>query len=150
MRCVAFLLLLSGCGPDAVEPRNGSAPEPEEIPAPAVPPPSAEDEQASRAAAATVTLYYEAIARRDYPAAWRLRDPAPGSTLERFAAGFELYEDYRATIGTPTLPARQGGALWVAVPVQLYGRRRDGAPFGSVGRVTLKRAAGEDRWRIVG
>jgi len=110
---------------------------------------SPEDREASRAAAAAVAEYYEAIARRDYPAAWRLRDPSPGDTLERFAAGFASYAHYRATVGMPTLPARQDGALWVAVPVQLYGRRRDGAPFGSVGRVTLKRAAGQDRWRIV-
>ncbi|HEX8366228.1 MAG TPA: hypothetical protein VF603_13185 [Allosphingosinicella sp.] len=110
---------------------------------------SAEDEAASRDAAAAVAQYYEAIARRDYPAAWRLREPNPGDTLERFAAGFAAYADYRATVGMPTLPARQDGAVWVAVPVQLYGRRRDGAPFGSVGRVTLKRAAGQDRWRIV-
>lgn len=148
MRRLALLLLLSGCG--SAEEENRSGPVPKGAPAPPVPAPSAEDDQASRAAAATVSDYYEAIARRNYPAAWRLRELRPGDTLERFAAGFALYADYRATVGMPTLPVRQDGALWVAVPVQLYGRRRDGAPFGSVGRVTLKRAAGEDRWRIVG
>lgn len=148
MRRLALLLLLSGCGSDPAEPQNRSSAGPKA--AAPVAAPTAEEEQQSRAAAAAVTAYYEAIARRDYPAAWRLREPRPGDTLERFAAGFAPYADYRATVGMPTLPARQDGALWVAVPVQLYGRRRDGAPFGSVGRVTLKRAAGGDRWRIVG
>jgi hypothetical protein len=148
MRRLALLLLLSSCGADPAEPQNQSSPTP--APVAAVPAPSTEELQASRAAAAAVADYYEAIARRDYSAAWRLREPRPGDTLERFAAGFAPYADYRATVGMPTLPARQDGALWVAVPVQLYGRRRDGAPFGSVGRVTLKRAAGGDRWRIVG
>lgn len=150
MRRLALLLSLSACGPDPAGPPDRTTPQAKAGAAPTVSAPSAEDEQASQAAAATVSLYYEAIGRRDYPAAWRLREPGPGGTLHRFAAGFEPYADYRATIGTPTLPARQDGALWVAVPVQLYGRRRDGAPFGSVGRVTLKREAGSDRWRIVG
>jgi hypothetical protein len=148
MRRLALLLLLSSCGADPAEPQNQSSPTP--APVAAVPAPSTEELQASRAAAAAVADYYEAIARGDYSAAWRLREPRPGDTLERFAAGFAPYADYRATVGMPTLPVRQDGALWVAVPVQLYGRRRDGAPFGSVGRVTLKRAAGGDRWRIVG
>ena len=148
MRRLALLLSLSGCGSDVDTPGNrSSAPRNE---AATVSLPSPEQEQESRAAAAAVTNYYEALARRDYPAAWRLREPRPGDTLERFAAGFAPYADYRATVGMPTLPVRRDGAVWVAVPVQLYGRRRDGAPFGSVGRVTLKRAAGGDRWRIVG
>ena len=147
MRWLA-LLLLSTCSSGAEEPANRSAGPPATPPTPARPV-SPEDAEASREAGATVAEYYEAIARRDYPAAWRLREPGPGDTLERFAAGFEAYADYRATVGMPTLPARQDGHVWVAVPVQLYGRRRDGAPFGSVGRVTLKRAAGQDRWKIV-
>ena len=147
MRRSFLLLLLAGCGgaeksqPPAANLHNQAT----AAPAPA--PPTNEQLAESRAAAAALFLYYEHIAARDYRAAWALRERRPGLAFEVFAASFERYRDYRATVGVPSLPAEQDGTLWVEVPVQLYGRMRDGAPMGSVGRVMMKRVPG-DRWRV--
>ena len=147
MRLVAILLLVAGCGsseaPDAAAPAKGQA---RAAPAPA---PSAAEIADAEAAAATVRLYYEHIRRGDYRSAWRLREQRPGLAFERFAGSFAAYSDYRATVGVPTLPVEDRGFVWVGVPVQLYGRRADGRPFGSVGRVLIKRPAGSRQWRIV-
>ena len=147
MRLLAVLVLLAGCtaeeehAPANVADKAAAAP-------PAAPPPTSEDVALSRAAADTLRLYYDRLGRREWRAAFAMRAPAPGLTLERFAANYERYRDYRATVAMPSLPARQNGAVWVQVPVQLYGRMRDGSPFGSVGVMMLKREAGEQRWRI--
>jgi hypothetical protein len=149
-RGAALLLVLAGCGPPA-DGEKGAANEREEVPNEVAATPARPGElEASRAASETVRLYYQHIGRSDYSAAFALRAPQPGLTLERFAASFERFADYRATVGIGTLPAEQDGALWVAVPVQLYGRMRDGSPFGSAGRVTLKRERGAQVWRIHG
>lgn len=147
MRHTLILLLLAGCGgaeksePPAANLQN------EASGAPAPAPPTDEQLAHSRGAAAALSLYYSHIAGRDYRAAWALRERRPGLAFEAFAASFANYRDYRATVGVPSLPAEQDGTIWVDVPVQLYGRMRDGTPFGSVGRVTMKRAPG-DGWRV--
>lgn len=146
MRASALLILLAGCTDAAQDPPannlgNVAA-------APRAPPPSARDVALSRGAADALRLYYQRIGRRDWSGAFAMREPAPGLTLERFAANYERYRDYRATVGMPSLPAHQDGAVWVQVPVQLYGRMRDGSPFGSVGMIVLRRGAGRDSWKI--
>jgi len=150
MRRLALLLLLAGCGTahegEEKETANGHN---QTAPARAAAPPSPEDLAMSRAAAATVGRYYDHVGRREWRAAFALREPGPGVTFERFVASFERYADYRATVGVPSPPAREGEAAWVQVPVQLYGRMRDGSSFGSVGTVTLKRSAEQGNWRIV-
>jgi hypothetical protein len=149
MRGAVLILLLAGCGAQEQE-RGGRAANAQENAAAAPPAAvSAEDMALSAAAAEALRLYYDRIGRGDWRGAFAMREPAPGLTLERFAASFERYEDYRATVGTPSLPARQDGELWVQVPVQLYGRMVGGRPFGSVGAVMLKRARGGEAWRIV-
>jgi hypothetical protein len=146
MRAFALLILLAGCGGAAEDqPANGAA---NRAAAPTAPPPSAQDVALSRGAADALRLYYERIGRRDWSGAFAMREPAPGLTLERFAANYERYRDYRATVGMPSLPARQDKAVWVQVPVQLYGRMRDGSPFGSVGMIVLRRGPGADGWKI--
>ena len=149
MRALSFLLLLAGCGGDGDERGNRARNVQENAAAPPTAAPSAQDLALSVAAADALRLYYERIGRRDWRGAFAMREPAPGLTLERFAASFERYEDYRATVGIPSLPARQDGAVWVQIPVQLYGRMRSGRPFGSAGAITLKREAGAEAWRIV-
>jgi hypothetical protein len=99
-------------------------------------------------AGATLRAYYDAIARRDYRAAWDLRENRPGLGFDRFAASFAIYADYRADVGTPSFPAQGDGSVWIDAPVQIYGRRTNGERFGSVGRVMLKRPAGGGGWRI--
>ena len=149
MRRFALFLLLAGCGRGGDEAQNSGGDNRFEAPPASVqPPPSAEELAASRAAADALSLYYDRIGRRDYRAAWALRERRPGLSFAAFAASFERYRDYRATVGVPSLPAEQDGTLWVDVPVQLYGRMRDGSPFGSVGRVTMKRPPGEQAWQV--
>jgi hypothetical protein len=149
MRALAFLLLLAGCGADNEGREVAAANVQEKAAAPAAPP-SAEDVALSVAAADSLRLYYRRIFERDWAGAFAIREPASGLTLGRFAANFERYQEYRATVGMPSLPARQDGAVWVQIPVQLYGRMSDGSPFGSAGAIVLKRAAGSEEWRIVG
>jgi hypothetical protein len=138
------ILLLSACdsseGPNVSPSGNATANR-----AAAVEPTRTQIEDA-QAAARTLRLYYEHLGRRDYRAAWRMREERPD--FAAFERNFAAYEDYRATVGVPTIPVEDRGFVWVEVPVQLYGRFRGGAPFGSVGQVTLKRRAGSGDWRI--
>ena len=147
MRVLALLALLAGCGGEA-ENRTANVQENVAEP-PAGPPPSAEDIALARSASEALRLYYDRLERRDWSGAFAMREPAPGLTLERFVANYERYAEYRATVAMPSLPARQDGAIWVQVPVQLYGRMRDGSPFGSVGTIMLRRSAGKESWKIM-
>lgn len=114
-------------------------------------PTAAELADAQRAAAA-LRLYYARIGRRDYAGALALRELPPGAAAgrfaERFAASFRAYDEYRATVHVPSLPVEADGHVWLEVPVQLYGRMRDGRPFGSVGQVTMRRPARGGDWRL--
>ena len=147
MRALAFTILLAGCGGEEESARADGLEN--KVEAPAQPPPSAEDAALSSDAAASLRLYYDHLARREWRAAFAMRASAPGLTLERFAANYERYEAYLATVGAPSLPARQDGAVWVQIPVQLYGRMRDGSPFGSVGMMVLRREERGGRWTIL-
>lgn len=151
MRALLLVLLLAACGgPDAATAppaANHAAAEP--VQPPRVP--TAAERADMEAATATLRSYYDALGRGDHRAAWRLREQRPGLSFEAFAASFDVYETYRADIGTPSFPGEAGGFVWIDAPVQLWGRRRDGRPFGTVGRVMLRRPAGDARrsaWRI--
>jgi hypothetical protein len=104
----------------------------------------------SEDAAAALRRYYAAIEKGDYETAFELRTASRGIERERFAVNFKAYESYRATVGTPSLPARSGEWEFVEVPVMITGRLRGGRSFGNSGSVTLRRpASGVDRtWRI--
>lgn len=147
MRSLALLLLLAGCGSGD----DGAAPSPGgSRPAEAAPPriPTAAEKVDMDEAAATLRAYYDAIARRDYRAAWDLREQRPGLEFDRFAGSFAIYADYRADVGSPSFPAEADGSVWIDAPVQIYGRRTNGETFGSVGRVMLKRPARGAEWKI--
>lgn len=154
MRGLAFALLLiaGACGGPADEPTNvaanGRAGPENGAAAAAYPPPTAAEIEAARAAAAAVARYYELIGRREWAAAFALREPRRGITLDRFIERYAPYQHHGATVGMPSRPAERDGTLWVRVPVQLYGRGADGAPFGSVVTVTMKRRAGERAWKV--
>lgn len=147
MRLLALFLLLAGCGSsdDEAAPRPGGPPSAEAVP-PRVP--TAAEAEDMDEAAATLRAYYDAIARRDYRAAWALREQRPGLGFDRFAESFGVYADYRADVGMPSFPAEADGSVWIDAPVQIYGRRTNGETFGSVGRVMLKRSARGAGWRI--
>ncbi|HEY0014074.1 MAG TPA: hypothetical protein VGB79_14625 [Allosphingosinicella sp.] len=148
MRVLPLLILLAGCGSadEAEAPGNAgnaaAAPAaPERVPT--------EAEIADMAAAASaLRAYYAAIGRGDYRAAWALREQRPGLGYARFAASFDVYADYHADVGTPSYPSEADGWVWIDAPVQTWGRRKDGEPFGSVGRVLMKRRSGTADWKI--
>lgn len=105
-----------------------------------------------------LTRYYRLIEGGKYADAYRLRSYRPASgrgSLADFRTSFERYGQYRATVGPASEPEGAAGSLYVEVPVQTYGRLKNGKPFSSVGTVTLKRsndipgASAEQRsWRI--
>ena len=149
MRLVAPLLLLAGCGaPDDAGERRANAVAGPVAQAPERVPTAAEIGDMETAAAA-LRAYYGHIGRRDYRAAWAIREHRPGLGYEAFARSFALYADYHADIGQPSFPAEAGGFVWIDAPVQIWGRQRSGQRFGSVGRVMLKRPAGSRDWKVV-
>jgi hypothetical protein len=102
--------------------------------------------------------YFALIGAGRYSEAWALRWKGRGDSDESaraFAASFGKYAKYRANVGTPGSVQSISGSSYVDVPVQIYGRMKDGKPFSTAGTVTLRRAddtpgagAGTRRWRI--
>src|SRR3569623_1791377 len=72
-----------------------------------------------------------------------------------FAASFAKFSEYHANIGAPGRVDAGAGQRYVTVPVQVYARRKTGAPAYWRGQVVLHRTAdidgatAEDKaWRI--
>ena len=112
--------------------------------------------ESAQGAADVLQTYYALIEEGDYESAWRLRAPgASGTNLAEFAAGFDRYAEHHALIGAPSEISGAAGSLYVEVPVQTYGKLKDGTPFSSAGTVTMRRSndvpgatAEQRRWRI--
>ncbi|PWG02601.1 hypothetical protein [Sphingosinicella humi] len=110
----------------------------------------------AQGAANVLQSYYALIEQGDYDAAYALRSAsADGPSAAEFAASFEQYAEYHAQIGAPSNIEGAAGSLYVEVPVQIYGRQKDGKPFSSAGTVTLRRSndipgstAEQRSWRI--
>jgi hypothetical protein len=108
--------------------------------------------ESAQGAANRLQTYYALIEAGKYADAFRLREPSEGLTLDRFAASFERFSEYHANVGAPSEPQGAAGSLYVEIPVQLYGRLKDGRPFSNAGTVTLRRSnnvpGGNRQWRI--
>jgi hypothetical protein len=135
-------LLLAACDKPAPKPK----PKPRETPNysyPLVNP-------AAQEAAEVLRLYYGRIEAGDYDAAYAMRT-AGGADKARFVANFRAYESYHAQLGAAGGPAVQGPFEFVEVPVMTTGRFVGGKPFGTSGRVMLRRArGGRDRhWYVL-
>lgn len=153
---VAGLFALGACSDAANEPAANVVAETSIVTATAAPerhPPGerAGAEAEAHGAAEVVKLYYGLIGERQFDAAWRLRElTARSPTAEQFAANYSDYAQLRANVGPASEAAPAGGWLYVEVPVQTYGRMRDGRPFGSAGTLTLRRRQSGGDWRIYG
>ncbi|HWU95875.1 MAG TPA: MliC family protein, partial [Sphingomonas sp.] len=114
-------------------------------------------EDSAQGAANVVQTYYALLEQGKYGQAYRLWEPgAAGMNAKAFAASFAPYSEYHANIGAPGRIDAGAGQRYVTVPVQVYGRLKQGArPFNMRGSVTLHRAGDIDgataeqrRWRI--
>ncbi len=166
---VLLSFLICSCGsseaPPPVEPQRDAAsrvPPPLEPPAPGEPGGLPDDRtpvsearftpESAQGAANLLQTYYALIEAGKYAEAFRLREPSEGLSVDRFAASFDRFSEYHANIGAPSEPQGAAGSLYVEVPVQLYGRMKDGRPFSNAGTVTLRRSnnvpGGSKEWRI--
>lgn len=114
-------------------------------------------DDSAQGAAKVVQTYYALLEAEKYGQAWRLWEPgAAGMDARAFAASFGRYSEYHANIGAPGKIEAGAGQRHVTVPVQVYGRLKQGArPFNMRGSVTLHRVGDVDgasaeqrRWRI--
>jgi membrane-bound inhibitor of C-type lysozyme len=114
-------------------------------------------EDSAQGAANVVQTYYALLEAGKYGQAYRLWEPgAAGMNARAFAASFARYSEYHANIGAPGRIDAGAGQRYVTVPVQVYGRLKEGArPFNMRGSVTLHRTGDVDgataeqrRWRI--
>jgi hypothetical protein len=172
---LGFLCLLAAsCDATPPEPQSNRAAPAEEAPAPLTPPepgqkgglpddgtPVSETpftEKSAQGAAQVLQTYFALIEQGKYDEAWKLRWQGRGDdadSAEAFAKSFEQYAEYHASVGAPGDISGAAGSAYVDVPVQIYGRTRDGKPFATAGTVTLRRvndvpgsSAEERRWRI--
>jgi membrane-bound inhibitor of C-type lysozyme len=115
-------------------------------------------EESAQGAGNVVQTYYALIEAKKYREAWSLwgnGGKASGMSPQAFAASFGRYSEYHANIGAPGAVDAGAGQRYVTVPVQAYGRMKDGRPFNQLGSVTLHRVADIDgataeqkKWRI--
>lgn len=101
----------------------------------------------AQGAANVVQTYYALIEQHRYHDAWLLwgeGGKASGMSEEAFADGFDTYSAYHANIGAPGRIDAGAGQRYVTVPVQVYGRTRDGEDFNFLGEVVLHRTADID------
>lgn len=66
--------------------------------------------------------------------AWR-----DGAAADAFVKSLGDPREVHVQIGAPGEIEGAAGSLFVEVPVQVYGRARDGAPFSRIGTATLRR-----------
>jgi hypothetical protein len=112
----------------------------------------------AQGAANVVQSYFALVEARRYDEAWRLwanGGQAGGPNAQAFAARFADYDSYHGLVGAPGRIEGAAGSLYVQVPVQVYGRRKDGQAFHQGGRAILRRSndvpgsTAEQRvWRI--
>jgi hypothetical protein len=142
--------------PDAAKSSSvAAAPPPASSAPPKAPEPVAEAPvaaESAEAAARIVRTYFELIEAGRHAEAGRLWE---GGGEAEFAAGLDRYRDYHAEVGPSGRMEGAAGSSYVAVPVRLHGRLKDGTPLRRRIEVTLRRVndvpgSTEDqrRWRI--
>jgi len=113
----------------------------------------------AQGAANVVQTYFGLIEAGQYGQArglWGDGGQASGVTPAAFRRSFAKFAEYHANVGAPGSIDAGAGQRHVAVPVQVYGRLKDGGrPFALRGDVSLHRSADVDgatpdqkQWRI--
>lgn len=111
----------------------------------------------AQGAAQVVQRYYALIEAGRHAQAYALWAPGrAGMTRRQFVRSFDRYAEYHVNIGAPDDVEGAAGSRYVTVPVQPYGRLRDGnRPFDMRGTITLRRVADvpgstseQRRWHI--
>jgi hypothetical protein len=115
---------------------------------------AARDPTSVEASGGTIERWGLALSEGRYGDAYRLwRDDGrrSGMSEAQFADAYRTYAEIHVLVGRP----EAGGTQTARVPVQMYGRRRDGSPFNMLGMMTLARnpagqagEAGEAPWLI--
>ncbi|MBX3595880.1 MliC family protein [Sphingomonas sp.] len=118
---------------------------------------SPQPETSAQGAATVVERYYALIEAGRYRQAYDLWEPGrAGMTAAQFARSFDRYAEYHAQVGAPGRIEGAAGSRYVQVPVQPYGRLKEGnRPFNMRGSMTLRRVAevpgstaAQRRWHI--
>ena len=102
--------------------------------------------------------YYQALAARDYRAAWALwrgEGEASGQSYEQFARGFERTATTAVEITGPAPIEGAAGSSYAAVPVRVHATTTSGERQEYAGTYTLRRVndvpgatAAQLRWHI--
>jgi len=164
------LVLIAGCTPEPTQPTaNETSNSPSTAQAPLNPPapgepgglpddrtPVAEgpiDPKSAQGAAQVLQRYFALLESGETTQARELW--SNGRTPPEFANRLAQYREVHASIGAPGDSEGAAGSIYVDVPVQLYGRLRDGKEFNARGTMTLRRvndvpgSTGEQRnWHI--
>ncbi len=97
-------------------------------------------------AANQMQIYFALIGEKKFDEAWELWNGEPtdganasGLTKAEFIADMNRYYQYSAQVGAPGLTDGAAGSIYIAVPVQIYGRLKTGEAFHHRGDATLKR-----------
>jgi hypothetical protein len=97
-------------------------------------------------AANQMQVYFALIGEKKFDRAWTLwsgdsDDGANASGLSQadFVADMNRYYQYSAQVGAPGAAEGAAGSVFVAVPVQIYGRLKTGEAFHLRGDATLRR-----------
>jgi len=100
-----------------------------------------------------VQTYFALIESARYAEAWKLRRGAERESA--FARSFQAYDSYHGLVGAPGRIEGTAGSLYLEVPVQIYGRRKDGREVHQDGVAVLRRindvpgsTAEQRAWRI--
>jgi hypothetical protein len=107
----------------------------------------------AQGAADVVQRYFAYAESGRYAEAAKLT--AQGATAKALAAGLEAYDSYHGLVGAPGAVEGAAGSLHVEVPVQVYGRLKDGREVQQGGVAVLRRvndvpgaSAEQKLWRI--
>ena len=86
---------------------------------------------------------------------WSNGGEASGLGEKEFAESYANYAEIHGEVGKPGAMEGAAGSSYVIIPFRLYGKLREGRPYNSVGKVTLRRVNDvpgsteeQRRWRI--